>query len=429
MKILLTLLMIFSLSFAEEEKIPDISYDDMTDMFADEGDGVNTEIMLHPMSENLLGSTAWHLIMSELEMTLELADCAHVGFGFPGLKARMIEPIGYLERVKQPLNFPFLGFQIEANPVKFGASHESGGDQGGDSQRTQSAHAHFIYVPVVGMLLKKTMAFWCLHNGPILLPYLSEFDPTYKMDFMYLKMIPQMAAMLSPDVIASSIIDCMATETAAALYGFDVEVVPPDGSMTVGNPTGASGAIEGYDQENFQDQSAKNGKEGSGMVGQVKANSREVANMIRNTMYFIDGCNGFSAVGGYQNGNDPITDTHGEWHQMSLLLRGASAMSQTSFLDKQSEFSFYSDSSALPTPITSMCGPKEFPMPVPSETVLQEAYPLVGGPHEMGQTGIAVSTAKNLPASEGTVMVIWQRRDYAAFAYNCPGAGARPAED
>jgi len=407
-KLFLSLLLVATLSFAEEETIPDISYDELNSAFTDPS---SQEVMLHPMSENLIGSTAWFLIMSELEMTLELGPCNPI----PGLKSHMIEPIGYLERVSSPLNFPFMGFQIEANPVKFGDTHETGGETGGESQRTQTAQAHFIYVPVIGMLMKKTMAFWCLHNGPIALPYLSEFDPTYKQDFLYLKMIPQMAAMLSPDVIVSSIIDCMATETAAALYGFSVEVAPPEGATP-------NSAVEDYDQQNFEDQAAANGESGESFVNSVKADTREIANTIRNSMYYIDGCNGFTAVGGYQDGGDPITDTHGEWHQMSVLLRGASAMSQTSFLDKQSEFAFNGPAEGhLPTPVSSWCGPKEFPMPVPSETVLQEAYPVVGKPHEMGQTGIAVSTAKNLPASEGTVMVVWQRRDYAAFGYACPG--------
>lgn len=386
---------------------PDMSYQQLSNSLT--GSDGAVEAMKHPMSENLIGSTAWSLILSELEITLHVEKCGPLF----GLKAHMIEPIGYVERVKQPLNFPFVGISIKANPIKTAALYESGGNTGGDSVRSQTANSHFIYTPILGLIMKKKMIFWCLHNGPILLPYLSEFDPSYREDFMYIKMVPQMIAMLSPDVLLSGIIDCIATETSAALYGMTAEI-PSDHSI---------GAYNSYD---FQGTAMANGKNNQGTINKIKGETRSFTDMVRDSMYFIDGCNGFQEMGGYEDGNDVITDTYADWNQMSLFLRGISAMSQTSFLDKQTNITFNDPKGGdSPTIVNTMCGPKEFPMPIPSENVLQEAYPVVGGPHEVGETGIAVSTAKNRPASEGTVLILWDRRDYAAFAYNCPGEETR----
>lgn len=371
-------------------------------------------IMLAPLTENLINSTAWTLIMSELEISLEIGNCGI----FPGLRAHMIEPIGYAERVDRPLDFPFIGISIDSNPVKANTPRESGGE-GGDTPKVQATNSHFIYIPILGMILKKTAKFWCLHNGPIALPYLSEFDMTYKQDFLYLKMVPQMLAMFSPEMIIAGLIDCVATETAAALYGYQGENLTSDHfETTTGEVTSDDDFTQGLE----------NGDERSGTIGQMTTNSLEFVNNVRNSLYFIDGCNGFSPIGGYQDGNDPIIEAHNDWHGISGLIRGISAISPLSVLKKTSTFNFFAPNGArdsLPKAIISMCAPKPFPLPIASETLLQQAYPTVGGAHEMGQTGIAVSTAKAVPSMAGTVMVVWSRRDYYAFAYSCPGAKAR----
>ena len=378
-----------------------------------------TEHSLYPMTENLIESTAWPLILKELEISLKTGECG-TGLEYAiGLKAHMIEPVGYYERVNKPLNFPFMGISLDGNPILTNTPFESNA-AGGDTPKTQATNSHFIYVPILGLIFEKSMSFWCLHKGPITIPYLSEFDPTYKQDFMYMKMIPQMIAMFSPDTLISTIFDCASTEIAGSLYG-NIDL----------SDSAASNEDLYLDEEDAQTAAFDNGGVSDGekpsTLDRYKSNGMDAANMIRNSMYFIDGCNGFSPVGGYQDGNDPVTDGHNDWHGMNNILQGASALTPISILEKQSSFGFTPPSGMtngkLTTIVDTMCKPAELPLPMPSQYNLQLAYPLVGGAKEMGSSGASTSTGKNLPGAEGVVFVIWIRRDYYAFAYFCPGAG------
>ena len=368
--------------------------------------GIDEPVMKYPMSGNLIQSTAWSLIMSELEFTLKVRTCGIL----PGVEAHMIEPVGYFEYVNEPLNFPFIGVKIKSSAIKFGAQRES--DAAAEAIRGTSNNTHYVYVPILGLILKKTDDFWCLHRGPVAVKYLSEFDPEYRNDFLKVKMIPHMVAMFSPDNIVSGVVDCIASEVSAQLYGFDVEVSPPGDDPDT--------AVEGYDTQEFFDQGYQNGQSDNGTWSKIKSSSRDTVNTIRNSIYFVDGCNGFASIGGYVDGNDPITDAMLEWNDIDNMVRGGDLLYRIPNMDKQPEIRFNPiQSQRNPIPST-WCAPRSFPFPIVSETPLQEAYPVIGGPHEMGQSGASVSTGKYLPGAEGVVFVVWQRRDYVAFAYLCP---------
>ena len=367
---------------------------------------------LYPLSENLMGSTAWPLIISELEFTLKIGYCGD----FPGIKARMIEPIGYAERVQKPLNFPFIGMSFGGNIQKTASIRESGSDDGGNTMREQTAHSHFIYVPILGLILKKYSDFWCLHKGPMAIPYMSEFDPTYKQDFLYGKMVPDILIMISPDIMLSTIFDCVASEGSNILRGFSVDLQNVDTDTYM------------RDNDAFLDTGLSNSeRREEDKISKMSDNTLEGFDTIRNSLYFIDGCNGYSGIGGYQDGEDPIKDAAADWHQLSITLRGASALTQTSFLDKQTNITFLpaNNDKNPPTLVNSMCGPRSFRLAIPSEDPLQLAYPVVGKPYEIGATTVSYGSAKMIPAIEGVVNVVWQRRDFYAFAYNCPGSGSR----
>jgi len=361
----------------------------------------------YPLTENLLASTQWSIIMKELEFTMDLGKCG-TGLRFaPGIKAHMIDFEGYWERVNQPLNFVFMGIKLGHNPVKSNTPFES---SNGSCPRAQVTNSHFISVPLLGMIFKKKMSFWCLNKGTIQIPYLSEFDMTYKYDYMGMKMIPQMIAMFAPQTLANTIFDCAATESAAVLYG------------TLG-PTPAS-----YDDfENYNDIAtdvANNPNQSGPTLGErLRSGSRNIVNGIRNSIYYVDGCNGFSPVGGYQNGDDPIVDAHNSFHGVMNILFGASAITQQETFKKKSNFTYLNVQGKpnAPSPVDTMCQPKYFPMAMPSQYALQLAYPTVGEAKEVGQDGITTSSMKNLPGAEGVVFVLWGRRDYYAFAYFCPG--------
>jgi len=370
--------------------------------------------------KNLIETTEWPLIMREFEIGMEAGHCG-TGIQYAvGLKAHMVEFVGYYERVNRPLNFLFMDISLDANPVKSNTPRES--NDNADTPKTQVTNAHYIKFPLLGMIFKKKLAFWCLQTGVIDIPYLSEFDMTYKYDYMNMKMIPQMIAMFSPDTLIGTIFDCVATETAAVLNGnasatdmsydeFDTYV--DSAKATRDSIEGTDSGIDSYNSENPM-----------GTLDKVKTGTLDVVNGIRVSMYYVDGCNGFSPVGGYQDGNDPIVEAHNDFHGMSNILQGASLVVKgESVFKKQTNFSYLRTpgNRDQPLPVDTMCEPKAFPLPIPSQFGLQLAYPTVGEVKEIGQDGITTSTAKNVPGNKGVVFVLWERRDYYAFAYFCPG--------
>jgi len=380
-----------------------------------EGDMSNNrkKILKYPLT-NLIKSTEWSKIMQEFEITMNLGSCGTGNKWALGLAAHMIDFSGYFERVNTPLNFPFVGIKLGKKPIKSGTPFESA--DANDDVRAQVTNSHYIDLPLLGMIFKKKMSFWCLGKGNISLPYISEFDVTYKKDYMYIKLIPQMLAMFSPDTIISGIFDAAATETAAVLYG-NADASEFDLSK-----------FEKYEDKDSQIKESKENGGEDGTLSKLEHGTRDVVNGIRNSIYFIDGCNGFSPVGGYENGNDPIIEAHNNFHGISNLLQTASAISSVDFFKKQSNFSFFQINGQVGSAkiVDTMCQPKSFPSPIPSQFGLQLAYPTIGTTKEVGQDGITTSTAKNVSGAEGIVFVVWQRRDYYAFAYFCPGDKRQP---
>ena len=368
--------------------------------------------MKYPLTQNLINSTEWPVIMSELEITMDLGSCG-TGIKFaPGLAAHMIDFEGYWERVRKPLNFPFMGINLGGNIIKTGTPFESN-DSGGDTPKTQVTNSHFISVPLLGMIFKKKMSFWCLNSGDIDIPYISEFDITYKYDYMSMKTIPHMIAMFSPDTLITTVFDCAATEVLAVNYG---------------NATSSELSFDQYDTNGERDsmieKGTDNGKGSQGTMQKWRSSGADVAKGIVNSLYFIDGCNGFSPVGGYEDGNDPITDSHNSFHGAGGILFGATALNINSQFKKKSNFTYLKPQGMPnpPNPVDTMCAPKSFALFMPSQYVLQQAYPTVGTSKECGQDAVTTSSMHNLPGAEGQVFVLWGRRDYYAFAYFCPSA-------
>jgi len=367
---------------------------------------------LTPPINDLFGSTEWTLFLKEFEMSLDFGICCKDGDSLScaiGFKASMIEPIGYMEATQKPLRFPFADLDLGGNIVKGGSLMQH--SENTSSFRSVSADAHFIYLPIMGMIFKKSLKFVCFHKGDLLLPYMSEFDPTWKKDVYASKMIPHMVTAFTVNGLLSSIFDCLAVETANAINGF----FGGDANM---DPT----QFSNYESaESFQtDGSPSN----ANRTNPTAAATVDSMNLIANTMYFIAGCSGFSPVGGYVDGEDVIQDVTLSFHGIQAMLHGVSALSPKPFLYKQTNAGFqFSDFQKMNTganPVDTMCIWKDFPLPIPSQYVLQLAYPTVGSAKESGVTGAEVSTAKNVPGSQNSVAyVVWVRRDYYAFAYFC----------
>jgi len=370
------------------------------------------KILKYPLLD-VIATTQWSAIMRELEITMDLGACGE-GLKYAiGLDSEMIEFVGYYERVDKPLNFTFAGMSLDGNIVKSNTARESSAAD--DSPRAQTTNSHFIKLPILGMIFKKKLSFWCLQEGILEMPYISEFEITYKHDFMNYKMIPQMIAMFSPDTLISTVFDCAATISASILNG---------------NAAVSEAAFKDFEQFESTTEKMVSDMDYNGdmdLMDRVKSDTKSILDGVRNTLYYIDGCNGFSPIGGYQSGMDPLTEGHNDFHGIMNILMGASLATNSETFKKQSNFTYLptSGNKKQPEPVDTMCHPAYFPMPIPSQFVLQEAYPVVGETKEVGQDGITVSTAKNVPGAEGVVFVVWERRDYYAFAYECPGSGKK----
>lgn len=360
--------------------------------------------------QNLFASTQWDLFLREFEMKMKRGVCCNKGDIMScaiGIQAHMIEPIGYMETTQKPLVFPFAKLDMGGNVLKGNSLMEAMEEM--DGGRSVAADAHFIYIPIMGIIFKKKLKFVCFHEGDLLIPYMSEFDPTWRQDLYAAKMIPHMILMFTPQALISSIFDCVATEIVNGVMGYQ---------------DGATFDVNSPSMESVNKSTANDLAGNSNHMGTAAKMTVEKMNQIRNTFYFVDGCNGFTPVGGYVQGDDVIQDATLTFHGIMSMLHSMSALSPVSFLYKQSNISVNSSEYPKSAPasgvLDTMCRWQDYALPIPSQYLLQLAYPTVGSAKECGVTGLDVSTAKNLPeAVNASVFTVWDRRDYYAFAYFC----------
>lgn len=376
------------------------SYKDVNDINAEERSNLKA-----PLKE-LFKTTAWNLFLQEFEMLWDVGFC---GSGLDlamGFKATMIEPIGYMEISKKPLWFPFAELDLGGSTIK---SCSSRGASEEEAARDECFYQHFIYAPIMGMIFKKNLQFVCFHQGDIALPIISEFDPTHLKDVYSYKMIPHVIAMISPQAIITSVLNCAATMAYSAIKGYAT-------SQSSNNNWTADEWAKQY-----EDPTQENTK--SGNSAEYKRKGLESLSFIRNTMYHNLGCLGLMPIGGYSEGNDPITDGNLLAYGAINKAHAASAIIQIPILRKQTEFGMELLGEAVgmsSSPGSTLCKAKDFALPIESQYVLQRAYPTVGGGSELGESGVTVSTLANLPGGKDSVVqVLWERRDYYAFAYQC----------
>lgn len=397
-------------------------------------------VLAHPLL-NLFSTTQWNLFIEEFEMSLNFDWCCKNGDPLTcafGVQAHMIEPIGYMETTKQPLYFPFANIDLNGRIIKGGYFYEIDADS--HAVRGVAYDAHFIYIPIMGMIFKKTLGFVCFHEGNMVMPYLSEFDPSWKMDVYYAKLIPHMIFLFTPTGLMSTLLDCISTEVVNAItmtYGGSME---KETNKIIGGSTSFSenkSSLTSYINDRVKGKADR--KEHKSIIGDYTQKIRTRLNFVRDTMFYVDGCHGFSPIGGYVDGFDPIGDASLMFHGIMGVLHGASALSPIPFLYKQTNAmldlaslpdassaatsdqagAYEAKFSGLNNALDTMCRWKPFLLPLPSQYLLQLAYPTVGSAKEVGAGGITVSTAKNVPGAKGSVYVVWDRRDYYAFAYFC----------
>jgi len=431
LNIILIIMVSSSLSFAENTTTTNVNtgtssastVDNSGNPTTTEGGGFNasvqTKTKLQDPLSNLFESTQWDLFLKEFELNMKVGTCCNDNIldCAIGLEAHMIEPLGYVEQTQKPMYFPFANLTLatSVSSILKGDSLQNSSEDDTTS-RGQTGDAHFLYVPIMGMIFKKKLNFVCFHKGNLAFPYLSEFDPTWKKDYYYMKMIPHMIEMFSPQGLLSSIFDCIATESANALLGYQ-----SGSSLDMSQVSGAGEVGDSTDYDLIGD---------SNKVTDFEKSSLSKLNGIRDTFYFINGCNGYAPIGGYASGGDPITDLQLRWYGIQGLMHAGSTLSPVPFLYKSTNanFMFAGISGEATKEVKdmaiqdTMCKWSNFPLQIDSQYLLQLAYPTVGKAHENGSTGVTVSTAKNIPgAANSAVYVVWGRRDYYAFAYFCDG--------
>jgi len=354
--------------------------------------------------ENIFNSTQWNLFLKEFEIYYQPKFCGQGLDLAIGFKAHMIEPIGYFETTKDRFWFPFAKIKLgNSAPQKAGNPRPGSEDEGG---RQSLVYAHFIYFPIMGIILKNKLPAFCFSGGSLDLPFISEFFPFWKRDMQFKNLVPQMLVMFTPEGLVSSLFDCIATEASASLRGY----LSGDTVININETTGE----EHIQTSNIQDQNSLMNR-GLGYL-----------NFVRNSLYFNLGCLSFSTIGGYVSGEDPIADSELLMYTVINLLHGASSVMPAPMLYKQTDFSISQSTQTRrrATVTDTWCAPKPFPMAIESQYVPQRVYPTVGKGHEWGQSTVTTTNFANVPGShDDTVFLVWERRDYVMFAYQCPGWG------
>jgi hypothetical protein len=364
--------------------------------------------------ENFMKATQFSLFLKEFEMSLQYGFCGDDPLNMAiGFKAHMIEPIGYMEQSKKPFYFPFADITMKESILRFGASRTASVAEG---QRDELTYNHFIVAPIMGMIFRKQMGFVCFRSPDISIPVLNELNPAYNIDLYGMKMIPQMMMMMSPQAILSTILDCGATMTSGLVRGY----------FSKDNAGDISDMGEWAKNQNSRDpnKNPDDLKEKSTKESDI-SKKLSYLTFIRNTMYYNDGCLGMAPVGGYANGSDPGTDAQLIGYGTMANLSGMSKISgpfptfqkQTEFGMNLPETSSEDKKSSLES---TMCRPKDFYLPIESQYLYQMVYPTVGSAVEQGATGLISTSFKNVPgAKDQFVFMLWERRDYYAFAYFC----------
>jgi len=377
--------------------------------------------LLTPL-ENLLKTINFKLFIKEFEVSFTETKTCGSGLADKaiGMKAHMIEPVGYIETTSRAYHFPFANLDININGdnkiekiLKSGSSIRTRDDEPG--KREELIYSHFIWAPIFGMMMKEQTSMLCFSDGDVNIPFMGEIFPYYKKGVMFKNLVPQMAIMMSPQGIISMVLDCTATISSSIMR-----------KMT------AYDARSSFDIKNFNEQDLVGSQDNNSYKSKISdlgEKGLDKLSFVRNSMFWSAGCLGPRPIGGYIDAVNPLTDNDLMAFGILNILHGASAIMEMPFLQKQTNFgmSLGKGNNMIKGGIpNTMCQPKDFPILPPTQYVLQRVYPTVGKPHELGEPGATHTVAGNVPGSNGDVVsMLWMRRDYIAGAYYCPSAGGK----
>lgn len=307
---------------------------------------LNGDTRLRTPLENLMAGVEWDLFFREFEISYEVELC---GSGLDlaiGFRAHLIEPIGFFETTRQRFNFLFAGISVgDGDPFENGTSRIEDGNT--------KMFSHFIMFPIFKEIFDKELrGIFCFDQSEFSIQYLGELDLSQD-EFLMLKMAVEMVSFFTPQAVASSIFDCLATTTANQL-----------------------------DRPSMYE------------------------SIIRNAMYYNVGCIGPVPLGWSSVfGDDPLAAA------MAQSARVFNNLHKIGIFKKQTNWSPGAD---------SMCEPKRSPGWIETQFKHELIYPTVGKSTEFGATPPEWTNFKNVDGSlDEVVFLMWLRRDYVAFAYEC----------
>lgn len=277
-----------------------------------------------------------------------------------GIDAHMIEPAIIAEMTRDKWKIEAIGMQLDIgdNLKNITETGKSRGKEG-------FAYNHIIQFPIMSIVLGDMLSgVFCFEEPTIGIIYMSELDPSNSFSVYRLKMMPVIASFLSEQGVVNSIASCVASQSYDALSHSDKR--------------------KGRAGKSFRD--------------------------IMDGFVYVNGCKGLVPIGGFINSEDPFAAA------LNMSVGNMQMISQASPLLKQTVRSVINQYSE-----DLWCRPKYGPnIMAMSQYAAQLVRPTSGKVMELGVATPTQTHFKNKPVSgDNSVWLLWQRRDYSMFAYQC----------
>lgn len=303
----------------------------------------------------------------EVRITGNLRTCGidDLKDGLFGFDAHMIEPALISEVVRDKWRLEFL--QMNLNIGNRARNLAQQGTSRVDAHESTQGflYSHLYQFPLFGTLFKDSFnGTFCFEEGTTGVVYLSELDPSANIDVYRYKLMPFAIEMMTEQGVVNAIAACIAAES--------------------------------FDNMDHGDK-------------RVSSTGRTLMSII-DTFFYANGCKGMLPVGSRINHADPLAGLY------NITAGNIHFISTTTPLLKQTMISSVNGYNK-----DMYCKPKYGPnMMIMSQYPMQIVRPRAGEVMEMGVTPARQTYFKNdMSTGDNSVAIVWQRRDYAMWAYKC----------
>lgn len=302
----------------------------------------------------------WSNMWKELTMSAKIVTCKPrtIKDGLIGIRATLIEPLYLVDVTTKKGNIPVLGMQItKFRPDKTGTAKDDGG-----------TYVHSFFFPIMNQLLgnNTTSGMLVFEKGSPKLAYLGELDPKKWNDLLAMYLAPERTLFANVIAALGSVVSCFANST--------LEYLPSSWK--------------------------RKGKTG-----------KSIRSVI-DSMYYSVGCLGPVPMGTITVHTVPFaTAILSNVSVLSDMHTGKGAVAETRRPQVvQSVLNGYSKE--------IWCRPMDGTIIPMTQYTTQLLYPTVSTTHELGvSASLYAFKGKGGLESKDIIMVINQRRDYAALAY------------